>query len=854
MPGTRVVLAMALVWLSTSVMVSGQAESAAELLVAGERASTQTPGVQRSKASLEQARGLFERALARAQESQDRPSEARAHYRLGQTAIYLDDARAAIAHFDQAIPLFHSLALPVDEARALNNKAVALWQLGEASEALDAYQLVLPLRRQLKDRRGEALTLAGMANCYLAMGETATALNHYRQVHGIWQELADPDGLAENHNSTGNALVQLGELDRAQIEFEQAQALWRQKGNRLRLLYVRNNLGWVAIGRKAFRTAQTHLAGLVTELEPTGDRRAVSYVHHNLGSVYSGLGDPARARESFLQSLAIKREIGDRVGAAYTLQALGEIAATREETLRYWAEALTIRRDVPDAQGLIVTLGALARLHRDEKQLAQSRGEIEEAIELIESRRAALVSQDLRATYFAGKRDYYEFLAAILLDQGETAAALAVADRARGRQLLDRLSDTLAGLRQGVPPVLLGRERKIQQAINAAAEQGTRPKLPALLREAHDIAEEIRRQSPHYASLVSPQPVTASQIQKLLGPGEVLVQYLLSETSSFVWTVTPTAIQVDRLPGRRAIEQLVRPWRTAVVERANWATTASSLRRTLVPRSLDGYRRVILAADGVLESIPFGLILGDRLELASLPSATALALRRTEATRPARRVDVLADPVFSPSDARLTHAAATPPANVRARLRFSRTEAESIGALVPAASLRVAMDFSANRSFLHSASDAAVLHLATHTEVDSTQPELSGLALSQYDAQGRPVEGFVRLGEVFGLSLRARLVTLSSCRSARGTDLPGEGLVSLTRGFLYAGAGTVLASLWDVDDRATAELMRRFYRAHLQQKLPPPAALRAAQMSLRAEPGWEHPYYWAAFTLQGEWR
>lgn len=854
MPGTRVVTAMALVGLSMAWMVSGQAESAAELLTAGERALAPEPGAERSRISLERARGLFERALAQSRETQDRPSEARAYYRLGQTAIYLDDAHGAIRQFDQAIPLFRALRLPADETRALNNKAVALWQLGEAVEALEAYRLVLPLRHQLKDRRGEAFTLAGMANCHLAMGETAAALDLYRQVHPIWQELADSNGIAENHNSTGNALVQLGELERAQFEFEQAQSLWRQSGNRLRLLYVRNNLGWVAIGRKAFRAAQTQLEGLTAELEPTGDRRAVSYVHHNLGSVYSGLGDPAKARESFLKSLAIKRDIGDRVGAAYTLQALGEIAATRDEKTRYWAEALTIRREVPDAQGLIVTLGALARLHREEKQLARSRAEMEEAIELIESRRAALVSQDLRATYFAGKRDYYEYLVAILVDQGEPAAALALADRARGRQLLDRLADTLAGLRQGVPAPLLARERKVQQAINAVAEQGARPKLSALLREAHDLAEEIRRQSPRYASLASPEPVTAPQMQQLLAPGEVLVQYLLSEPSSFVWTVTATEILVDRLPGRRAIDQLVRPWRTAITQRAGWADAASSLRRTLIPRTLDRHRRVILATDGALESIPFGLILGDRFEVANLPSATALALWRAGGARTAKRVDVLADPVFSPSDARLTQAAAVAPANVRARLRFSRTEAESIGALVPMASLRIALDFSANRSFLKSAGDAAVLHLATHTEVDSTQPELSGLALSQYDAQGRPVDGFVRLGEVFGLSLRARLVTLSACRSAGGTELPGEGLVSLTRGFLYAGAGAVLASLWDVDDRATAELMRRFYRAHLQQKLPPPAALRAAQMSLRAEPGWEHPYYWAAFTLQGEWR
>ena len=837
---------MALAW----PLAQGQAESAAELLTAGERAAAE-----RTKVSQEKARGLFERALVLARATQDPTAEARAHYRLGLTAIYLDESRTAIGHFDEAIVHLRALGLRTEETRAHNNKAVALWQLGEATQALESYQTLLPMRRELKDRPGEALTLAGMANCYLSMGEAATALDHYRQSQAVWIALADKNGIAESHNSMGNALVQLSELDRAQAEFEAAQTLWRQTGNKLRLLYVRNNLGWVAIGRRNYTQARAHLHGLAAELEPTGDQRAVAYVHHNLGSVYAGLGDLATARESYLRSLALKRTIGDRAGAAYSLQALGELAATTAERAGYWREALRIRREVPDANGLIVTLGSFARLHREQKDLATARRETEEAIELIESRRAALVSQDLRATYLSRKRDYYELLAGILLEQGDAAAALAVAERARGRQLLDRVADTLAGLRQGIDPALLMRERRVQQAINAAAERGARPRLDALVREARDVAEEIRRRSPRYASLVTPEPLGASQMQQLLAPGEVLMQYLVGEVQSFAWTVTRAGIAVDRLPGRQKLEQLAQPLRDALTQRGTWTTPALALRRVLAPRGAAGGRRVIVAADGVLESLPFALILGDGYEVAGLPSATALALRRAEPPSTARRWDILADPVFAVDDARVAEATRSGASEKgRSRLRFSRGEAESIAALVPVAARRVAMDFAANRAFLQTASDAAVLHLATHAEIDSRQPELSGLALSQFDAQGRAVDGFLRLGEIFGLSLRARLVTLSACRSARGTDLPGEGLMSLTRGFLYAGAGAVLASLWDVDDRATAELMRRFYRGYAQPKLGPPAALRAAQRSLRAEPGWEHPYYWAAFTLQGEWR
>jgi CHAT domain-containing protein len=147
-----------------------------------------------------------------------------------------------------------------------------------------------------------------------------------------------------------------------------------------------------------------------------------------------------------------------------------------------------------------------------------------------------------------------------------------------------------------------------------------------------------------------------------------------------------------------------------------------------------------------------------------------------------------------------------------------------------------------------------VIHFATHGFLDSEAPELSGLVLSLLDGQGHPRDGFLRLRDVYNLDLSADLVVLSGCRTALGKDVRGEGLLGLTRGFLYAGASRVMASLWPVRDRATPELMRRFYHALLHDRLPPAAALRAAQLSLRREPRWRDPYSWAPFVVQGDWQ
>jgi CHAT domain-containing protein len=145
------------------------------------------------------------------------------------------------------------------------------------------------------------------------------------------------------------------------------------------------------------------------------------------------------------------------------------------------------------------------------------------------------------------------------------------------------------------------------------------------------------------------------------------------------------------------------------------------------------------------------------------------------------------------------------------------------------------------------------VHFATHGFLNNSQPELSGLVLSLVDAQGAPRLGFLSAGEVFNLKLSAEMVVLSGCRTALGRQMKGEGVVGLARAFMYAGTSRVLASLWNVDDAATAELMSRLYQGVLADGLPPARALQRAQWAMARERRWRQPYYWAGFQLQGDW-
>lgn len=190
------------------------------------------------------------------------------------------------------------------------------------------------------------------------------------------------------------------------------------------------------------------------------------------------------------------------------------------------------------------------------------------------------------------------------------------------------------------------------------------------------------------------------------------------------------------------------------------------------------------------------------------------------------------------------------------RLAFSRREADAILAIVPAGEGMTALNFQASRATATSPalSQYRILHFATHGVLDSQRPELSAIVLSLVDEQGQPQNGFIRLHEIYNLNLPADLVMLSACQTGLGKEIRGEGLVGLTRGFMYAGAARVGTSLWKVDDSATATLMGRFYQAMLREGKSPSASLRAAQLEMLKQRRWQSPYYWAAFTMQGEWR
>jgi CHAT domain-containing protein/tetratricopeptide (TPR) repeat protein len=858
------------------------------------------------------------RALPLRRAAHDRSGESSTLNNLGRSYEVSGESRKSIEYYEQSLQIERELRNPRGEANELNNIAFVYGNLGERDRAIEYLQTALEISRAIGDPEGQGVHLNNLGNVWKQQGENQKALDAYNEALPLSEQAGDRQNLGVLSANTGLLYLATGETDKADDYLQRALKIAQDVADRRLESAIVQGLARIQAARGNTKQAVQLTEQSLGIFRATNDRFDEVRALIEMGGYAKALADRTRARDIYQQSLSLARDAGFRGLEANALVELSELdreARDDNSALRELQQALSLVREVRDKPGEAATLLNIARIETSRGRLGEARSLGESALGIVELQRGQLVNQDLRTSFTATRKDYYEFQIDLMMrlhsgdpTKGYDAEAFQLSERARARSLLEVLNEARADIRKGGDAGLLDRERKLQSRINEKAQQLTQllgrkgnevasealeKEIQSLFDELQGVQTQIRVSSPRYAALTQPQPLSLKEAQQLLDDQTVLLEYALGNERSYLWAVTRTSVDSYELPRRseiqatavRAYELLLKNGQREFRVQTQLALTELS-RMVLSPAAGRlGDKRLLIVSDGALQYIPFAALpapMPNRAsasaqplilmhEIVNLPSASVLPVLRQETPgRQAhdRAVAIFADPVFTNDDQRVTQAQtnlktdrATQALPLRSaseaglsalpRLPFTRQEADAIAAA--AKDNFKALDFDASRTAVMQAelSRYRILHFATHGLLNSQHPELSGLVLSLVDQKGQPQDGFLRLHDIYNLNLDVDLVVLSACRTALGKEVNGEGLIGLTRGFMYAGASRVVASLWDVKDEATAELMRRFYQKMLKEARPPAAALREAQISMFKEKRWEAPYYWAGFTLQG---
>lgn len=816
----------------------------------------------------------------------------------------LGDYRVSLKTYQQALDRYASVDFPRGRGDTLGNIGGVHLLLGHYAEALTYYQQALAISEQLDSVTAMSQDHGNLALCQLGLGDTVAALTHFERAIELAEQAGAQQDVAYWTRGKANALLRQGRYDQGLTLHRTAVEQYQTLGARTEAVEAMYDLGrlYLALGDSVSAEQWFgHSIGLARDI---GLARGVTLNLLALGDLQLRQQALEEAAALYGQARQRAQEAGEMSLAADSLLRLANAHQQQsryEDAARESRQALDIAAGIDSPYGVAEAryqLGELDRLQDRDRQAIEQYGaaqgalpavpdpelawrihygkglalsrlgelqpaiaELQQAIGYIEGVRDRLEEQRFRAGYVQDKYHVYIELVRLQMQAGAKAEAFSTAERLRARSYLDLLDSgaplPLAAAEQQQATELKERIRQLRKALidenGLPVVQQRQPAISVYSAEllAAEQACEALLDGGRYARGAASHPVQGPSyetVRRRLAPGEALVEYVVAEQDVMIFILTREELQAITSPlGEANLRSKVELLRDLLrrPDSERWQRPAASLARTLIEPlraagALERLEHLYLVPHGSLNYLPFavlpssnegGTLLVEDFTLTYLPTAAALL---GDTAPPRGRESLLA---MAPA---------------RSRLRHAPGEASSVFALFGADS-RLLLGAAATESLFKSmAGDYDVLHLATHGYFNKLNPLLSGLELEADDDN----DGLLELHEILGLDLHADLVTLSACQTGLGSghfaEIPaGDDFVGLTRAFLYAGSNAVMATLWEVDDASTSELMQQFYiRLRLADgPLDKAAALAAAQRNLRGSEHYRHPYYWASFVL-----
>jgi CHAT domain-containing protein/predicted negative regulator of RcsB-dependent stress response len=812
----------------------------------------------------QQAIDYYQEALATVGKSGSKGIQAAILFNLGDLYGKLNDSSRALENYEKSLTLRRELKNHGDEANVLAHIGTVHISLNNLAEALKYLEQALQIEKSnptLNLSRIQAFTLIGIGEVHRQQSKFAEALNYFEGARKLAEAVGDRQQESDSQQKLGESYVALGAWSQAQESYDKALALRRR---------LEDKLGEAA--------TLYHIASLKRDLNQLPEAATVSATALKLFEALRGSIISQQLRTSYFETT-------QRCFELYIDVKLSLYRIDSDD--RHLAEAVTANERA-HARSLV---DALANTSPEIVQgvspiiLQKQRALVENLNSKAQNRQALLNESEVqqRAYYADHRKDQLQ----ALTKTEHRLASLAVYIK----ELISEADDVETQILRESPRYAALTE---PQSLNLNQIQSELDENTLLLE--YSLGE---RRSFAFV-------VTATSIKAIELPRREEIETVARRLGASV-TARNSSVNGER-PGQRK-ERL---------DKANTEYTKAAARLSQMVidpvAPLLKEQRILVVADGELQLLPFNLFqlpvkfdqaensaevksprfLIQEHEIITLPSASVLAVLRRELqgrkTAP-YAVAVLANPVFASSDPRvriarkagtgrsgagkLSDPIVNPttdlsknvkhlPESVLSVIRsspvswlpYSRDEAKAIEEVAPVGQTMLALDFKASRTTAISPalSQYRIVHFATHGITDPDHPELSGIILSLVDENGVEQDGYLRLHEIYNLNLPAELVVISACESGVGKQFKGEGLIALTRGFMYAGAARVIASLWKVDDAATAALMTELYKEMFTNGKKPAAALRAAQLSISKQKRWREPYFWAGFVIQGEWR
>jgi CHAT domain-containing protein len=854
---------------------------------------------------------LFDRARATQEQLGRRYDLAHTLNNIGLTHYYMGDWDKARSYWERALPIFAELKEWSSQLLPTANLGTVDFEQGHLTNAVAAFDRALAFQAPSKDLRKRAVILANVASIERILGNYDAALRDFSCSRVISEHIDYAIGVGWALAGIGETYYAIGDFELADRYLRDALPIEQDAGDARGAAVVLRHLGNIEYSQADYESSLGFHRQALDSISAPPDRALAKF---DIARDLSALGRHEEAVSVARDAFSAAEQTGSRFLTADANQTLGRTYLAAGQTSAA-LEAFESSLGAYAALGMEVeqarTLNGLALAARELGRLGDAAEYGQTSLQLIEKIRGRVADPELRAVYLSARRDYLELQIDLLTQLHEThrgdgylMSALSTSERARARLTLDlvqdrgvaidpRTAEQRADLYRQLAERRYQRDTLARTSPDVERSAAYKEVLSALASIENDLnlMETTERASDGVTAV---QPLNAKEIQASLGADTALLQYALGSTKSYVWVVTQDSFDLVELAGRATIEAAARQvFDDLKTVRTNQKSNSDAAARRMrlaelvvypIQQLLNKKRLLLVAADGALQYVPFttlpllaadnsSQLLIESHEIVDVPSVSAVVRERQTRTglKPPKEIAVFADPVFAADDARLTTAQPAESrqtlsiglpstVNRRSDVRFSRlpltaAEAGAIAALVPEDQRLIALGFDASRERLLAAtlSDYRVIHLATHGVIDTRYPDLSALVFSQFDAAGSPKNGFVELHDIFGLNLNADLVVLSACDTALGREVSSEGLLGLTQGFMHAGAKSLVVALWSVSDRATAELMKSFYEHMLNEQMRPAEALRMAQRSIAAQSRWRDPYYWAAFTVVGDW-